>query len=138
LNQDSTQVLEARVRRRLDETVPAIVVLHLANRETIETTPRQRLMTGRRGLIKAADLKAGDLLRTVKKDLVKIESVVLRNEPTLVYALELERGAHYYVGDIGVQTSVIKDAQARESKGTNPGRSRSGRPKIGPEDPHTA
>jgi hypothetical protein len=131
---DSKQrTVPARVRRRVSQTVFEIIVLHLANRETIETTPRQKLMTMQRGLVRASSLVAGHNLRTHDDKSVQVMGVSRRIETTLVHYLELESGTAYHVGDVGARTTVVKNDELHQSPGAQVMPSRPARPRIGPK-----
>jgi hypothetical protein len=142
LSLDETRgvLFAARVRRRLEETVPATTLLHMADGETIETTPRQQFMTAKGWFLRASELKAGFRLKTHDKQAVEVVRVNHRTEATLVHTLELHNGGNYHVGRAGFVTRVKK--RLEEPRLASPStpeletrRARPKRPEIGPQPP---
>lgn len=129
--------LSASVRRRRVQSVPEIVVLHLAKGEAITTTPRQLFLTKSGRFVRAADLKRGDSLKTGGTRSVKVMEVVRKTETTVVHALRLDGASTYRVGLVGIITAMEKNEElpkeeeelTAQRKGP---KKRPNRPEIGP------
>ena len=66
--------------------------------ELVQTTPDHPFAVKGKGFVEAGKLQPGDVLETQDGKLVYVERTEVRNEPQLVYNLEVENAHNFFVG----------------------------------------
>jgi hypothetical protein len=116
LDEQTGRLFAAEVRRLVQHTVPAIVMVHLAGGETIATSLRQMFVTTEGQRLAGGQLEAGQTLRTSSGLPVRI--IAVRRRPGAgqrVFRLDLKDAKTYHAGRAALVVPTVKTIDLRDS-----------------------